>query len=368
MFLRTFLPGKLSSPPTLTTSRASSSSSSFSETNEAEESIDNFSPSPRPVPEQSLRQRGTSSAAPPRPSVALTIPRDDDDSLSSSEDDESKGCNSSNPSVFRSILGASPFLLGPHMFSASEFLQLPRSRKKSGDENDSSFKKNLLLAPSPLLASASSPTHASSYLDNDSGEQTHSSHEIASKFSLGSRHSSSFYQKNYAFVLRSRENIIIHFLMEAKMLRTEWPILSLTIFFSFFHSAVTNVAYWQHARLSAANRVPLQDIAFDILPVIDGDWWIASEYIVWSLVAVCFSCIASNLIVKWNAPHGKPIYCVQMMRRMGMTLIVCQILRMISFLVTTLPGASRQCRYAVPDGLTSAEMLNGPAPNEGNPS
>lgn len=152
------------------------------------------------------------------------------------------------------------------------------------------------------------------------------------------------------------------------MLRTEWPILSFTIFFAFFHSAVTNLAYWQHARLSAANRVPLQDIAFDILPVIDGDWWIASEYIVWSLVAVCFSCIASNLIVKWNAPHGKPIYCVQIMRRMGMTLIVCQTLRMISFLVTTLPGASRQCRYAVPNGLTSAEMLNGPAPNEGNPS
>ena len=152
------------------------------------------------------------------------------------------------------------------------------------------------------------------------------------------------------------------------MLQIDLPFVLFTTFFQFFHSAITNVAYYQHAQLNAANRVPLQDIAFDYLPPLDGELWVVSEYIFLALLGVIVSCVASNLIVKWNAPHGKPIYCMQIIRRLLMTWCVCQTLRMISFLITTLPGASRQCRYAVPEGLTSTEMLNGPAPDEGNPA
>mmetsp|Transcript_38687 Transcript_38687/g.70929 ORF Transcript_38687/g.70929 Transcript_38687/m.70929 type:complete len:524 (+) Transcript_38687:547-2118(+) len=331
------------------------------------------------VPEQSLRQRSTTtSAAPSQSSAALIIPRDEDESCSNSEDDESKGGN--NPSVFRSVLGASPFLMGPHMFSTSEMLSPPRARKESCDENDlqknldirPSSKKNILFrrgAPqSPLRASPSSSNHGSSFPDVLSGEQIDEVAPLAPSSSTRRRQPTNSYQKSYAFVLRSRENVIIHFLMEAKMLQTDLLFIIFATCWQFFHSAVTNVAYLQHAQLNAANRVPLHDIAFDMLPALDGEMWIISEYILWVIVGVSCSCIASNLIVKWNAPHGRPIYCVQILRRMGMTLIACQILRMISFLVTTLPGASRQCRYSVPDGLTSAEMLNGPAPDEGNPS
>jgi hypothetical protein len=175
------------------------------------------------------------------------------------------------------------------------------------------------------------------------------------------------YQRNYAFILRSRENIIIHLLMEMKMLRTDLVFILFVTFYQFFHSSVTNLAYWQHAQLTAANRVPLRDVAFDLLPPLDGDLWIVSEYILYGILTVAISCIVSNLVVKWKAPHGRPIYCVQILRRLGMTWIVCQTLRMISFLVTTLPGASRQCRYAVPEGLTTVEMMHMPAPNEGNP-
>ena len=168
--------------------------------------------------------------------------------------------------------------------------------------------------------------------------------------------------------MRSRESIIIHFLIEAKMLRTDLIFILFVTFYQFFHSAVTNVAYLQHAQLNAANRVPLRDMAFDILPALDGELWIISEYILYAILGTAISCIISTLVVKWNAPHGRPIYAVQIIRRLGMTWIVCQTLRMISFLVTTLPGASRQCRYAVPGGLTSEQMLNGPAPDEGNPA
>ena len=136
--------------------------------------------------------------------------------------------------------------------------------------------------------------------------------------------------------------------MEFRMLSTDYPLILLTIFMQWFHSVITNIAYWQHAQLSAANRVPLKDFAFEMLPLLDGKMWIISEYIFCIILGVAISCIVSNLFVKWNAPHGRPIYCVQILRRLGMTLICCLILRMISFLVFTdlflkLCRASRFC-------------------------
>jgi len=275
--------------------------------------------------------------------------------------------------------------MGPHIFSTSELCHPSRARKESCvkndglkniEENPSSSNKNKLyrrgVPQSPVSPSALGSTHGSSFLDVDieNGEQSCSLDEVAPlvSSSIKRRQPPNSYQRKYAFVLRSRENVIIHFLMELRMLQKDILFVLFTTFYQFFHSAVTNVAYYQHAQLNAANRVPLKDIAFDMLPSLDGEMWIISEYILYGIVGVVISCILSNLIVKWNAPHGRPIFCMQIVRRLGMTWIVCQTLRMISFLVTTLPGASRQCRYAVPDGLTSAEMLNGPAPNEGNPA
>lgn len=335
------------------------------------------------VPERSLRQRGIS-AAPSHQPTALTNsrPRDEDDSLSNSEDDESKG--GAGPSVLRSVLGASPFLMGPHIFSASEFCH-PRARKESG-ENSNLRKGADKGSPQPsiinlyrggnnqplLMASPSPSTNSSSFSDIDIENGGHclplEVAPLAPTSPIKRSQAPNSYQKNYAFVLRSREQVIIHFLMEAKMLKTDLLFVLFATFWQFFHSTVTNVAYWQHAQLNAANRVPLKDIAFEILPQLDGELWIVSEYILYIILGVAMTCIVSNLIVKWNAPHGRPIYCMQIVRRMGMTWVICQTLRMISFLVTTLPGASRQCRYTVPDGLTSAEMLNGPAPDEGNPA
>ena len=368
------------------------------------------------TPEGCLRQRNTVV-----PINSQSITRDDEES-NSSEDDEpssSKGIMSPSPLNFRSVLGTSPFLLGPHnIFSTSDISsnQPSRTRKESGDGIDLENKNNIIekknihtpsisnnnnnnklnlvyrrsapqSQPSPLLmsSSVSSSSHESSSfsdvdIESSGGEQQQQSNcaladevaplsrAVATTKRRQSKPPTTTYQRNYAFVLRSRENVIIHFLMELRMLQIDLPFVLFTTFFQFFHSAITNVAYYQHAQLNAANRVPLQDIAFDYLPPLDGELWVVSEYIFLALLGVLVSCVASNLIVKWNAPHGKPIYCMQIIRRLLMTWCVCQTLRMISFLITTLPGASRQCRYAVPEGLTSTEMLNGPAPDEGNPA
>ena len=262
-----------------------------------------------------------------------------------------------SPSVLRSVLGASSFLMGPHTS------MMPLSSGSSSSYNESvaldvdieNFNNN------NITEQAINNSNRALSLDNEGSAPLVSKRKQKSSTKSG-------YQRNYAFILRSRENVIIHFLLELRMLQVDLLYILFIIFYQFFHSAVTNVAYYQHAQLNAANRVPLKDIAFDMLPPLDGELWIVSEYIFAALLGVSLSCVISNLVVRWNAPHGRPIYCIQIVRRLGMTWIVCQTLRMISFLITTLPGASRQCRYAVPDGLTSSEMVNGPAPDEGNPS
>lgn len=300
---------------------------------------------------RSLRQRSSS---------AIT-------SQPATEDDEMKGIDVSSRAGFRSVLRGSPFLLGPHNFSA---LDLDDREQTSVVDSSSPDKANLpnhrgTMQSSLMTDSPSGSSIESSLSDVDLENRDRNG--VASLIVSSSTKKSRTYQRNYAFTLRSRENIIIHLLMEMKMLQTDLAFILFVTFYQFFHSSVTNLAYWQHARLNAANRVPLKDIAFDLLPPLDGELWIVSEYILYGILIVAISCIVSNLVVNWNAPHGRPIYCMQILRRLGMTWIVCQSFRMISFLVTTLPGASRQCRYAVPDGLTAAEMMSMPAPSEGNP-
>lgn len=166
---------------------------------------------------------------------------------------------------------------------------------------------------------------------------------------------------------RTREEIVLHFMVELNMLWRDSAVIVFGILFQWFHSILTNLAYYTHTQLTAAQRVPLKDVAYDNLPILTGGWWMISEYLVFTMVAIIVVSIASILVIRWNAPHGRPLYCIPILRRMLMTLTVCQALRCISFLVTTLPGASRQCLYDPPRDMTPEELLEGPAHDRGNP-
>mmetsp|Transcript_18031 Transcript_18031/g.38913 ORF Transcript_18031/g.38913 Transcript_18031/m.38913 type:complete len:575 (-) Transcript_18031:821-2545(-) len=402
-----------SSTPSLSrTSSSSSSSSTFNDFNSSDDaalSITTLHEDDLPrLRERSLRQRSTTAASSAQlPPSSATHVRDED-SLSSGEENELNEKVDKNATSTSWLMGSS-FFMGPHHVFSTPELRTPRVRKESNDygkgadgdailsldvEKSSPSKSKVVyrrgghgsLLRSPSSGSALGGTSFSD-VDLEKGDDTMNgltpliaTKELSKHTPISPpQYSSTLARRNqpnnqpqrnntYAFVLRSREQVIIHLLMESKMLRTDLLFILFITFYQFFHSAVTNVAYYQHAQLNAANRVPLKDLAFDMLPPLDGDLWIISEYILFAILAISISCILSTLVVRWNAPHGRPIYAVQIVRRLGMTWIVCQTLRMISFLVTTLPGASRQCRYAVPDELTAFEMLNGPAPDGGNPA
>lgn len=166
---------------------------------------------------------------------------------------------------------------------------------------------------------------------------------------------------------RSREEIVLHFIMEINMLRRDWVIVFVGVLMQWLHSILTNIAYYYHTQLSAAQRTPLKDIAYEMLPEFKGSWWMVSEYLFLVMIVTFLVSCFSILIIRWNPPHGRPLYGVPIMRRFFMTLTCCQVLRCISFLITTLPGASRQCLYDVPEDMARDELVLGPAHDRGNP-
>ena len=167
---------------------------------------------------------------------------------------------------------------------------------------------------------------------------------------------------------RTREEIVLHFIMELNMLRRDALIIIFGVLMQWFHSILTNLAYYYHTQLTAAQRIPLKDLAYDTLPMLEGQWWMVSEYLFLCMLVTLIVSIASILVIRWNPPHGRPLYCIPICRRLFMTLSCCQVLRCVSFLITTLPGASRQCLYDIPEDMSREELVLGPAHDRGNPT
>ena len=218
------------------------------------------------MPKQSLRQR-----------VAAPRGTDDDigESSNSESDDEISKYNNTptsstqpSPSVLRSVLGASPFLMGPHNIFSSDVnnnSSTPsRTRKESGDhiitdENTSStpvstpnktsnkliYRRNNIVGNSRVEGSApqcSSPLMiplSPAYDNFDNFENNESS---TTSLPMGSSdetiplrtrtptNNNKKQRRKYAFQLRSRENVIIHFLLELRMLQVDILFVLFTIF------------------------------------------------------------------------------------------------------------------------------------------
>lgn len=244
------------------------------------------------------------------------------------------------------------FLLGPHEFTSNPMPHLP-VQLRSHQANDINDPK----ATRASSFASSEETICSSSCSSDDESFNYSTPK-KKKLSV---------QDAYIYTFRSRTNIIVHFLMELKMLVTHARFISFAILFQLVHNIFTNIAYYYHTKLSAAQRVPLADVGFAVLPKLKGEWWMVSEYIFLVILIIPSGLSVSILFIRWRSPIGKPLYAVQVLRRICMNLVACQTLRIISFLVTTLPGASRQCLYNVPDNLTSKEMIQGSADPSGNP-
>lgn len=169
--------------------------------------------------------------------------------------------------------------------------------------------------------------------------------------------------------IRTGDEMLAQAWIELAIFRKEFFFITFTFLWNFVHSIFTNIVYAFEAKLTAAQRVPLNDLGFNILPELSGSWWIASEYIFVGIILFPIFFALSNFFIKWRPPHQKPLYVALVFKRMLFNVFCCQCLRIVSFMVTTLPGASRQCLYDIEsmNNNTVFDLTHGPANEAGNP-
>jgi len=133
--------------------------------------------------------------------------------------------------------------------------------------------------------------------------------------------------------------LLTHFQKERILFRMNYKLLLLTLIWQYVHSVATNVAYYLHVQ-----RPPLTDLGFDLLPALSKNFQIVSEI----MFFICVFLTVGFLISPFFYPR-RNLYFVLMFTRFAGTLVLAQTLRIVCFLVTTLPGPNYHCRPNSPD-------------------
>mmetsp|Transcript_4085 Transcript_4085/g.5874 ORF Transcript_4085/g.5874 Transcript_4085/m.5874 type:complete len:323 (+) Transcript_4085:149-1117(+) len=126
---------------------------------------------------------------------------------------------------------------------------------------------------------------------------------------------------------------------ELILLQLNYKIFILTILWQYVHSVATNVAYYLHVQ-----RPPLADLGFELLPALTKRTQIISEIMFFT----CLIATVAFLISPCIYPR-RNLYFTVMISRFSGTLVLAQTLRIVCFLVTTLPGPNYHCRPHSPE-------------------
>jgi len=116
--------------------------------------------------------------------------------------------------------------------------------------------------------------------------------------------------------------------------------------FQYVHSVATNVAYYMHVP-----REPLADLGFSLIPALSRRDQVVSEILFFILVGCTIIFAVSPFFVPHDArvPLAKRRFTTVMIARFLGVCVLAQTLRIITFLVTTLPGPNYHCRPDAPD-------------------
>lgn len=161
-----------------------------------------------------------------------------------------------------------------------------------------------------------------------------------------------------------------HLVMNLTILAVEWKLLLLGVGWQLVHSTATNVVYYLEAtRMTGAQRLPLHDLGFEVLPLLSGYMWGLSDLLLISIIVFVVAMVPLSLVVAFRTPDRKPLFIAFAARRFFLSLIILQTLRMVSFTVTLLPGSSYQCLYTLTDAQKASaagSLAEGLAAPEGN--
>eukprot|EP00466_Bigelowiella_natans_P000118 jgi/Bigna1/45908/estExt_Genewise1.C_10076 len=145
--------------------------------------------------------------------------------------------------------------------------------------------------------------------------------------------------KNFGVENLTEKPSLTHWQKEGILFRMNYKLLLLTLIWQYVHSVATNVAYYLHVQ-----RPPLTDLGFDLLPALSKNFQIISEI----MFFICVFLTIGFLVSPFFYPR-RNLYFVLMFTRFAGTLVLAQTLRIVCFLVTTLPGPNYHCRPDSPD-------------------
>lgn len=132
-----------------------------------------------------------------------------------------------------------------------------------------------------------------------------------------------------------------HWQKEKMLLKIHYKMLLLCCVWQYVHSVATNVAYYLHVQ-----RPPLTDLGYELLPALSKRAQIVSEIMFFTCFVLTIAFILHPLFIRRKK---KQLYVVTMLSRLCSTLVLAQTLRIVCFLVTTLPGPNYHCRPNSPD-------------------
>lgn len=161
------------------------------------------------------------------------------------------------------------------------------------------------------------------------------------------------YRSTAAEWLRARgTHLRRHLAKERVLLRANLRVVVLGLMFQWVHSTATNVVYMLHVQ-----RQPLYDLGFEVLPPLSRDWQIISELVFFAFIAGILVFALTPLVRERKGPAR---YIMTLVARYIAVLMLCQALRIMSFMATVLPGPNYHCRpgsleYAPPQ--TAADVF-----------
>ncbi|KAL7687286.1 putative sphingomyelin synthase-like domain-containing protein [Plasmopara halstedii] len=149
--------------------------------------------------------------------------------------------------------------------------------------------------------------------------------------------------------LRDKASFINYVKIELQLLSKEWKIILPCVIMQYVHAIFHNLAYYiQGKYLSTEQRFTLHDLGFELMPELTGFAADISEILVFA--AIFGPAIILILTIPlFRQEPGRPRYLVIVLKRSLMQFSICLFFRIISFLVTALPGSADHCELKFDD-------------------
>jgi len=140
--------------------------------------------------------------------------------------------------------------------------------------------------------------------------------------------------------LMSRQQFMDQLAKEKILFHNEKGKILVGLIFQYVHSVATNVAYYMHIP-----REPLADLGMSLLPELGPEKQIISEYMFFALFISTIVFALSPLFLRHDrsVPLARRRFATLIFARFLCVCALAQSLRIVSFLVTSLPGPNYHC-------------------------